>query len=501
MLKVSPIFSDGAVLCRGKELRIFGEAADGARIHVELRDGKDALLAQGEARAFGGRFLAVLPAQAANTGCRLLISDGQETFCALDVSIGEVFLAGGQSNMELELRNADEGPELIDSHVNPMVRYFNVPKYAWFSQERQQAWGQVRWQAIGPGRGQDMSAAAYFFAMKLQRHLQVPVGVIDCYWGGTSITCWMEEKWLRRTAEGLRYIEEYEKKAAGITLEEYLKKEREFRRVLNAWNDAAGKYRAEHPGCEWAEVEKELGPNPWNPPAGPADPFRPAGLYDTMVAPLSPLTLTGILFYQGETDATSVDSKYDTLMMSLIDRWRETFQEEGLPFLFVQLPVWLEQGKTDTKTWPALRLRQSATRDRMRNTGMACLIDQGEFNNLHPTNKRVVGERLYELAREIIYGEKAEKAPRITGRKIEGSMMTLMTDQPLMARDGKEPALLELAGADGNFVPARAMLEGPFLHLTAAGVEHPLHARYAWTDYGLVNLFAANGLPLEPFAF
>lgn len=80
-------------------------------------------------------------------------------------------------------------------------------------------------------------------------------------------------------------------------------------------------------------------------------------------------------------------------------------------------------------------------------------------------------------------------------------MMTLETDQPLMTADGKEPAMLELAGADGEFKPARAMLEGPMLHLTAAGVQYPVHCRYAWTDYGIVNLFAANGLPLEPFCF
>jgi sialate O-acetylesterase len=77
--------------------------------------------------------------------------------------------------------------------------------------------------------------------------------------------------------------------------------------------------------------------------------------------------------------------------------------------------------------------------------------------------------------------------------------MTLLTDQPLATRDGKEPALLEMAGADGRYVPARAMIEGPYLHLTAAGVAHPVRARYAWTDYGIVNLFAANGQPLEPF--
>ena len=132
---------------------------------------------------------------------------------------------------------------------------------------------------------------------------------------------------------------------------------------------------------------------------------------------------------------------------------------------------------------------------------MVCLLDEGELGNIHPVRKRVVGERLCDLALSMIYGQAGEASPQVIGKRIQGSMMTLLTDQPLLSRDGREPALLELAGADGNFVPARAMIEGSQLHLTAAGVAHPLHCRYAWTDYGIVNLAGGSGLPLEPFAF
>ena len=500
MLRISPIFSDGAVLCRRKELRIFGGAEDGTRVRCELRDAKDALLARGEGIAREGQFLILLPPQEAATGCRLMIFAGNERYTALDICIGEVYLAGGQSNMELELQNADEGQELIAGHVNPMVRYFNVPKFGYFCAEREKAWEQVRWNAIGPGRGKDISAVAYFFAMKMQRELEVPVGIIDSYLGGTSVACWMDEPWLRRTGEGCRYLREYAEETAGITMEESIEKERIFRHTLDAWNDRMAAWKAAHPGGAWEDLVAEIGPCPWDPPKGPASPYRPAGLYETMIAPLIPLALTGILYYQGEEDTWRTE-QYDTLMMSLIDRWRTAFRSEELPFLFVQLPMWIEKGAKDSKTWPALRMRQCETRDRMRHTGMVCLLDQGEYDNIHPTNKRVVGERLYELAKKEIYGLKGETAPRVTGRRTEGSMMTLETDQPLMTADGKEPAMLELAGADGEFRPARAMLEGPMLHLTAAGVQYPIHCRYAWTDYGIVNLFAANGLPLEPFCF
>ena len=107
MLKLSPLFADGAVLCRRKELRIFGEAEDGARVRCELRDREGALLAEGEGKAAGGKFLILLPPQEAGTGCALRVTDGRESLEAEDLCIGEVFLAGGQSNMELELQNAD----------------------------------------------------------------------------------------------------------------------------------------------------------------------------------------------------------------------------------------------------------------------------------------------------------------------------------------------------------------------------------------------------------
>ncbi|MBR2287384.1 MAG: hypothetical protein IJ865_04010 [Clostridia bacterium] len=500
MLKVSPLFSDGAVLCRKKEIRLFGEAEEGAKIRAELRDAKGALLSWGTGEAVDGRFLILLPPQEAQVGCTLLFTDGEETFRAKDILIGEVFLAGGQSNMEWELQNADEGPELIASHDNAQVRYFNVPKFARFCSERDRAWEAAAWRAIAPGTGRDMSAVAYFFAMQLQRKLQVPVGIIDSYWGGTSITCWMEEAWLSRTGEGIRYLEEYARKAEGVTMEAFLEKDKAFHEEMQNWNDAVAAYKQAHPGCAWPEVEEAVGPSPWHPPVGPGDPFRPAGLYETMIAPLVPLALTGALFYQGETDATRVeDCRYDTLMMSLIDRWRDAFQEKELPFLFVQLPMWIESGKQDSKTWPALRLAQSRVRDRMRNVAMACLLDQGEFGNLHPTRKRVVGERLYELALQLMYGEAGKASPRVTGKRVEDQRLLLLTDQRLVVRDGKEPALLEVAGADRKYVPASASLAGGGLAVCAPGVEYPLYARYAWTDYAVVNLFGTNGLPLEPF--
>ena len=123
---------------------------------------------------------------------------------------------------ELELKDADGGINEIRSHENSLVRYYNVPKYARFTAEAEEANEHAEWHDIRPGEGRDVSAAAYFFAMKLQQHLNMPVGIIDCYWGGSSVTCWMDRETLESISEGQRYLKEFKKIAGRKTMAAYL---------------------------------------------------------------------------------------------------------------------------------------------------------------------------------------------------------------------------------------------------------------------------------------
>ncbi len=499
MLKVSPLFTDGAVLCRRKEIRVFGEAEEGRMVSGELRDDLDRVLAGAEAPVTEGRFLLLFPPQEAACGCRLILNCGEERFEARDLCIGEVYLAGGQSNMELELQNADEGRELMRTHSAPLVRYFNVPRRAYLCDEAEEAFASSRWHAVSPGQAGDMSAVAYFFAVKLQRKLEVPVGIVDCYWGGTSVTAWMTPEWLRRTSEGSRYLEKYEKEAGDKTLEQFLAEEKAWQDVLHAWEKKVAEYKEDHPKASGAEINREVGNCPWYPPAGPGSPYRPGALWDTMMKRVIPLALSGMLWYQGESDA-GLTKQYDVLLMSLADQWRTAFLDDGIPFLNIQLPMWIaSDAPGDTFTWPEIRLAQARVRDMLANSGMICLLDQGEWDNLHPTNKRVVGERLCELAQRMVYGLAGEVSPRAAGKYTEGNTLTVVCSAEITVSDGEEPALLEAAGADGHFEPARADVAGKYLRLQSEKVSHPVAARYAWTDYAKVNLFGKNGLPLEPF--
>lgn len=496
MLKLAPLFGPGAVLAREKEIRIFGWAEDGRVVTARLSDASGQTLGEAVCRAEQGRFLLALPPQEAGTGRVLTVTDGTDTLVSDNVAVGEVYLAGGQSNMELELQNADEGPGLIETHLDPDLRYFNVPKRAVWNDEAVQAENASHWESVRPGWAKDMSAVAYFFAVKLRKKLGVPVGIIDCYWGGTSITCWMDETALRRTAEGQRYLDEYAEKSAGKTMEQYLAEEAAFQAYCNDYWRKTDELKKANPGIAWPEITEKLGPMQWNPPIGPGAPYRPAGLCETMLRRVVPATLTGALYYQGEEDSWR-STCYDELLVSLVQRWREFFRDEELPFLNVQLPMWIAADGVEDGVWPRTRHAQERAWKRLRNTGLAVLIDCGEFDNIHPTDKRTVGERLYEQALTVVYGEPGQVSPRATGKYVLGGTLIVTLTAPVVARG--EAALLEIAGQDGRYYPAKAVIDGATLRLTAPEVPHPVSARYAHVNWGKVTLFGENGLPLAPF--
>ena len=493
---VSRLFSDHAVLCREKEIRIFGKTRKRIRLTAALYDAADHLLAQ-DSLVAEDAFVFRLPPQKAQTDCRLDIFSDKERVSFRDIAIGDVYLANGQSNMELELQNADEGAALVKTHCNPLVRYYNVPKFARETREADEANENAVWRAIAPEVGGDMSAAAYFFAMKLQPEIGVPLGIVDCYWGGTSIACWMNEETLRSTAECARYEKEYSEQCAGKSMEAYLEEEAAFILEMEEWGKSAEKIKAGRPDITPQELNKILGPFPWHPPVGIGSPFRPCGLFHTMLSRTLPVALTGVLYYQGEED-TWRTKKYDVLLTSYICMLRDLYRDQELPFINVQLPMWIDAGAEDSKNWPRLREAQYKVYRNVRNTGLAILIDEGEYDNIHPTNKRVVGERLYEEAMDVIYRLPCKKAVYMRGYSIRGNAICVLLSDAVYDT-GTGEYLMEIAGEDGEYKTADLHIEGNLLTLSHPDIARPVAARYAWTDYAIVRLKGANGMPLAPF--
>ncbi|MDQ2798156.1 MAG: hypothetical protein M3Y13_00755, partial [Armatimonadota bacterium] len=221
-------------------------------------------------------------------------------------------------------------------------------------------------------------------------------------------------------------------------------------------------------------------------------------LYNGMIAPLVPFGLKGALWYQGEANAGRA-KQYQTLLPTMIKDWRSRFGVGNFPFLIVQLAGWEPGGDA----WPELQEAQMMTATRVPNAGIATAIDIGDRTNIHPTNKQEVGRRLALVAEAKVYGGKNEYyGPVYKSMKVEGGAIRLTFDHlggGLVAKDGQPLASFTVSGADGNFVPAEAKIDGDTVIVSSPQVPKPTAARYAWAAFPTMSLYNKAGLPAFPF--
>jgi len=498
MLQLSPLFTSRCVFPVDRELRVFG-TSDAEEISALLTTKDGRVLTCGNTDVVDGRFLIrMAPVQEALTGLILTVTDGENPVIADDVATGLVFIAGGQSNMELSLWNSDNGQQIVHEHSDEDLRWYMVPKES-ILEKALAAEAGCSWQKVLPDTCAEMSGVAWYFATKLRKLLGIPVGVIGCYWGGTSVTCWMDEATLLSTSEGVPYMERYRSEGADKSLVQWQQEWDSFEHGMAVWNEAADKLRAEKPGITWPELETALGRFPWCPPMGPGSPYRPCGLEETMLQRIVPAAATAMLYYQGEEDAPRT-ANYDILLECMVHHWRDVLKNEDLPFVNMQLPMWINEGETDDFTWPRLRISQAKANRFMRNSGLTCIIDCGEFGNIHPTDKKTPGERMADVWLAMNGDAKAAKRlpPQIVAKRAGCYFVVVRADMPLTVRDG-DADLFEVCGEDGNWVPAKAVVEGEKITLTAEACPRPVNARYAWISYAKVHVFGENGAPLCPF--
>jgi sialate O-acetylesterase len=234
----------------------------------------------------------------------------------------------------------------------------------------------------------------------------------------------------------------------------------------------------------------------------PALIMRPIGVasanFNGMIYPLKDYSLRGVVWYQGENNAPSADN-YPALMTHLILSWREQFKQPKLPFYLVQLP---NIGEPWTSGWDNMRAQQESITKILPNVGMAVTIDIGEQHNIHPHNKRPVGERLALLALHRDYGMNFEDSgPTYTGMKVEGSKVRIELSHAngLKATSPNIPNFA-IAGADEKFYPAKATIEGTTIVVVAPEVMQPVAVRYARTqDPEGCDVYNGANLPMPPF--
>ncbi|MDR0294132.1 MAG: sialate O-acetylesterase, partial [Oscillospiraceae bacterium] len=375
-LRPAAVFSDHMILQREKPVTVWGTGPDGARVTVRVLD------AEASAAVQNGRWRVVLPPQDAGGPCAVTVTCGETVIEYSDVLFGDVWLAGGQSNMEWPLADADGGPEEIRQAGNTNIRHYYVPKCSYPGDRLAEAEQNTCWTpCVGEG-AKAVSAVAYWFAKEVNARAGVPVGIIGCNWGGTSAAAWMSRERLERMVSGRRYIEEFKERVGNKSDEQYEKEVAEHDRKWRQWKDAGDALRAENPGVTGKEISEKCGDAPWPYPAGRMSPFRPCGLYETMFSRVAPYGLKGFLYYQGEEDG-SRHADYFDWMCALIERWREDFQDESLPFLFAQLPMYdtsenIENGWSGPE-WPLLREAQRRVSRFVQNAGMAVILDCGEL--------------------------------------------------------------------------------------------------------------------------
>ena len=616
---VSPMFGDNMVLQRGKANRFWGWAKPGQAIRVEIA-GQTATAVTGP----DGRWQAEVKVPAPGGPYTVKITGPEQSVVLHEVLVGDVWLCGGQSNMELGLGQVRNGDEEIKSANHPEIRLFMVQQHVSYSPTAvpQGSWKICSLQTVASNGWNGFSAVAYFFGRKLQDELHVPIGLIEDCWGGTPAESWMSPESLHKLKDFDAPLAEIERLHAkggpeyGSFLMHWLD-EYDVGLQSNTWaaadlDDAGWKTVqipggfaelgvADAPSICWFRKEFTL-PDPL--PAGQATlclgsiekmdtaylngqwvgasswvenprayviksgvlkpgrnvlavrvfklkpqggflakpdglhlilgdqsvipltgewkgalsvdarpphplpltfenyPTMPAILYEGMIEPVAPLSIRGAIWYQGEANAERAH-QYQTLLPAMIGDWRRLFGQGEFPFYIVSLPAFThrrEQPGDDA--WAELREAQALTARNVKNSGLAVIIDTGDPDNIHPKDKKVVGERLALCALAGEYGKKIFHAgPTFTSAEhLPGALKLHFshTDGGLVVK-GDKLEEFAVAGRDRQWHWADAKVEGDSVVVSSPMVSDPQAARYAWQANPAATLYNGAGLPAAPF--
>lgn len=474
---LAPLFSDGCVLQRDKELRVWGQAAPGEAVRVKFNQQEVAA-----ASLPSGHWLAVLRPEPASATPAELIVTGRNTVVVRDVLVGDVWLCSGQSNMAWQVSRAANPQAEIAAANYPLIRQFKIPQTV-AAQPARTVGG--KWVTCSPATAGDFSAVAYYFARELQAQLQVPIGLINSSWGGTQIESWMSEPALRADPAFDAIVERWNER-----VEKFPRAQSNYRDQLATWQADSAAARA---------AGKPFNRSKPRAPEGPDSRWQPAGLYNAMIAPLVPAALRGVIWYQGETNAERHE-EYRSLFPAMIRQWRTDFAQGDLPFFFVQLANLNRNADGTGEQWAWQRQAQTAALA-LPATGMAVTIDIGEADDIHPKNKQEVGRRLALLALRRTHGRDLVDEGPVAGTAVRAGQtvrVAFTSAAGLRSVDESLPGF-ELAGADGFFHAATARIEGESIILESAAVAEPVAVRYAWHNNPPAPLFNADGLPAAPF--
>ncbi|MCB2377307.1 sialate O-acetylesterase [Hymenobacter sp. BT635] len=449
-LRLPSIFTDNMIFQQQAECAVWGWARPGATITVAPSWGKAKYQTQADEK---GHWKLKVKTPAAGGPYTLRFSGDAKPLTLQNVLVGEVWLCTGQSNMEMPMKGFKGQPilnsnEAILRSANSNIRLYNVPRNS--RTEPKQNSKPFAWKVAEPEAVANFSATAYYFGRLLQEQLHVPIGLINCSYGGSTIEAWM-------SAETLRQF-------AGETLPATT----DSIKVVNR---------------------------------------TPTTLYNGMLHPVAGFGIRGALWYQGESNYEHPD-EYPARLQALVKQWRAEWGMGEFPFYYAQiapynyaqLPPYNKGVKFNSAF---LRDAQRKAESQIPNAAMAVLLDVGEENSIHPMRKEPGGQRLALLALAKTYGRKGFGAVSPAYESLEvkdGAALVKFRDAPNgLTSFGEALAGFEVAGADQKFYPAKASISGSVITVAAEAVKVPVAVRYAFQDFTRATLFSTEGLPVSSF--
>jgi len=453
-IKLPKILGNNMVLQQGKPVNIWGYTEPNSFITVKFQKQTKKVKADGN-----GNWFAVLDELVATkTPQQLTIQGGKSKVVLKNILIGEVWLASGQSNMEYSMNNHPKyaKPQKGDkdylyneykSANNPNIRILHVAKNIKTDTLPSDGWQMINEETLAP-----VSAVGFFFAKSLVENIDVPVGIITSAWGGTLIETWIPEQ--------------------------------SYTNSLVFKNDI---------------INRKL------------NNIRVGERFEKMIKPMIPYSLRGFLWYQGEQNLINGDMEiYADKQRTLIESWRSVWNDDKLSFYYVQLaPFAYSQRRKDiiAKTWEALphfwEVQSSCLK--IPNTGMITTTDLVDnTNDIHPSYKWIVGERLARLALANDYGMKDIVCfgPTFKSMTEDENKVILEFDNigpGLVTKNGKAPNWFYIKDSTGRFGKAEAVIKDNKIIISSDKASKPISIRFGWDEIAMPNLLNKEGLPAVPF--
>lgn len=463
-LQVSPLYTDNMVLQHGKPLTIKGVANADEQVTVQIAQQKATAVADNR-----GKWAIRLEPLEVGEDYQLRIETKTKKLCFHHVAVGEVWLCSGQSNMQFQLKQAATAKQDIPQAADDGLRFFDLkarwltsdatwPASALDSINHLHYYKETTWQKSSPSTAESFSAVAYYFGRMLRDSLQVPIGLIHNSVGGSPIEAWID----RNTLES------------------------RFPAILKDWmhNDFIQ---------EWVRGRAVV--NLGGESSKNRHPYEPCYLYECGIVPLEQYPIQGVIWYQGESNAHNFEA-HEELFKLMVNSWRENWQDEKLPFYFVQL------SSLNRPSWPWFRDSQRRLMQEIPHTGMAVSTDVGDSLDVHPVQKKEVGDRLARWALQQTYHHTlVPSGPLFRSVQANGDQLIVSFDyaQGLQLADGKQIVGFEVAGEEGLFYPAIAVVENDRIRLSSEKVKQPRYVRYAWQPFTRANLINGVRLPASTF--